>query len=112
MRYNAQRIWNHHGQNHSAVRLPQGPRIPPDRGTRGAGGSDECGGSAADALDAQREQALRTRSDDTIRCVHAALDAARPDDDSPSYAADHHVDHRTDRVRSDRCDRFGRHVDD
>ncbi|WP_369271015.1 hypothetical protein AB5J55_14110 [Streptomyces sp. R11] len=114
MQYTAQRIWDHHGQNNSAVRLPQAQRVSPGRGTRVAGRPDECGGSTADA---HRVRAPRTRTDNASATPLAALptfaDAASPDDAShhpyaPTPCADHGHDH-TDRYR---CVGFGPHADD
>ncbi|MFC8090814.1 hypothetical protein [Streptomyces sp. NPDC057301] len=107
MQYTAQRIWDHHGQNHSAVRLPQGQRISPGRGTRTAGRPDERGGSTADT---HRERAPRPRPDNAAPVTR--VDAASPDDNSHypyPYAPALHADH----VHApDRYAGFGLHADD
>ncbi|MEV7000607.1 hypothetical protein AB0N62_23380 [Streptomyces sp. NPDC093982] len=104
MQYTAQRIWDHHGQNHSAV-LPQGQRISPGRGTRTAGRPDERGGSTADP---HRERAPRPRPDNAAPVTR--VDTASPDGNShnpyaPALQADHV--HAPDRYVG-----FGLHADD
>ncbi len=105
MRYRAERIGNHHGQNHSATCLPQGSRIRPGRGTRVARGCDDGDGGATDA---RSGRAGRARPGDVTRAVHPFTSftdayAARPDHGhSHSYVADRHA-HRA----HDRDNEFG-----